>query len=317
MPRGLLLLVLLLCTGVVLRTGGEAVAAPSEQRPPYPGPLVDTHAHLEAESGVTIETFLALYDQVGVKGGWMMGVPWMLATDAWERYPDRVVPFLAEEYTETVAPQSVYVNQAALEDLLAGGYGRGLGEMILRHAPFQLAGGYAAGAVNVPADHPALLPAYTLAGKYGVPVVVHQEAAYAEELERALRGAPGTTFVWAHAGHGPAATARALLTRYPNLYADLSARTPWLGPGTVITRPDGTLQPEWAELLAEFPDRFTIGFDMFAPQHYRPDYVRNTVDYYRRLLGQLDPAAAEAIAYRNAERLAPFRVPAAMAPGAP
>lgn len=308
MPRVALLLVLLLWAGVVLRFEAPAVAAqPSAQQPPYSGPLVDTHAHLEAESGVTIDTYMALYDQVGVKGGWMMGVPWMLATDAWERYPDRVVPFLAEEYTETVAPQSVYVHHAALEDLLAGGYGRGLGEMILRHAPFQLAGGYSAGATHVPADHPALLPTYALAGKYGVPVVVHQEAAYAEELERALRSAPDTRFVWAHAGHGPAATARALLARHPNLHADLSARTPWLGPGTVITRQDGTLQSDWAALLAEFPDRFTIGLDLFAPQHYRPDYVRNTVEYYRRLLGQLDPAAAEAIAYRNAERLAPFR----------
>jgi len=287
----------------------NASARPSVQRAPYAGPIVDTHAHLEAESGVTIDTFLALYDQVGVKGGWMMGLPWMLATDAWERYPDRVVPFLAEEYTETVAPQSVYVNHAALDDLLAGGYGRGLGEMILRHSPFRLAGGYSAGATHVPADHPSLLPAYALAGKYGVPVVVHQEAAFADELERALRSAPDTQFVWAHVGHGPAGTARSLLARYPNLHADLSARTPWLGPGTVLTRLDGTLQPEWAALLSEFPDRFTIGLDMFAPQHYRPDHVRNTVQYYRGLLGQLDPTAAEAIAYRNAERLAPFRLP--------
>ena len=287
----------------------NASARPSVQRAPYAGPIVDTHAHLEAESGVTIDTFLALYDQVGVKGGWMMGLPWMLATDAWERYPDRVVPFLAEEYTETVAPQSVYVNHAALDDLLACGYGRGLGEMILRHSPFRLAGGYSAGATHVPADHPSLLPAYALAGKYGVPVVVHQEAAFADELERALRSAPDTQFVWAHVGHGPAGTARSLLARYPNLHADLSARTPWLGPGTVLTRLDGTLQPEWAALLSEFPDRFTIGLDMFAPQHYRPDHVRNTVQYYRGLLGQLDPTAAEAIAYRNAERLAPFSLP--------
>jgi predicted TIM-barrel fold metal-dependent hydrolase len=160
--------------------------------------------------------------------------------------------------------------------------------------------------VDVPADHPLLLEAYGVAGRYGVPVVVHQEATYAEELERAVARTPGTTFVWAHAGHGPAATLRSLLGRYPNLYADLAARTPWLGPGTVLTDGDGALRPEWAALLAEFPDRLLVGFDLFVPAHYRLPYLRDTVGYYRGLLGQLDPAAAEQIAFRNADRLAPF-----------
>jgi hypothetical protein len=74
----------------------------------------------------------------------------------------------------------------------------------------------------------------------------------------------------------------------------------------VLTEGDGTLRPEWAALLAEYPDRLLIGFDLFVPAHYRLPYVRDTVGYYRGLLGQLDPAAAEQIAFRNAERLAPF-----------
>src|SRR3712207_1058653 len=116
------LLSLGLAAAVLLPLGGARAAEPSRalqaavqaQRPPYSGPIVDTHAHLEAEIGVGIEPYMALYDQTGVKGGWMMGVPWMLATEAWERYPDRVVPFLAEQYTETIGPQSVYRNHAAL-----------------------------------------------------------------------------------------------------------------------------------------------------------------------------------------------------------
>jgi Tat protein secretion system quality control protein TatD with DNase activity len=281
------------------------------QAAPYRGPLVDTHLHLEAESGVDINTVIALYDAVGVRGGWAMGVPWQRATDAWERYPTRIVPFLAEGYTATLHPDATYRNPAGLEELLAGGYVRGLGEVILRHSAFRLAGGYSAPATHVPADHPALLTAYAIAGRYGAPVVVHQEAAYADELERAVQAAPGTAFVWAHAGHGPAAVVRRLLARNPNLYADLSARTPWLGPGTVLMPPGGPLQAEWAALLHEYPDRFLIGLDLFAPFHFRLAYVRDTVEYYRALLGRLDPAVAEQIAYRNAERLAPFVEPAA------
>src|SRR5439155_762421 len=108
----------------------------------------------------------------------------------------------------------------------------------------------------VRSDHPLLLEAYGVAGRYGVPVVVHQEAAYVAELERALVMTPGTTFVWAHAGHGPAATLRSLLVRYPNLYADLAARTPWLRPGTVLTDGDGTLRPGAGRVVGASDRRF-------------------------------------------------------------
>jgi hypothetical protein len=289
-----------------------AAQAPSESATPYQGPIVDTHAHLEASTPVSVDLLLALYDAVGVRGAWVFGVPWSTATSAWERFPERIVPFLAEGYADALGPASSYRNPDGLDELLRGGYVRGLGEMILRHSPFRLSAGVGGGAwpaVNVAADDPTLLGAYTVAGRHGAPVVVHQEAAYAAELERAVQVSPATTFVWAHAGHGTAPTLRPLLARYPNLYADLSARTPWLGPGTVLTHADGSLQPEWAALLAEYPDRFLIGFDLFAVGHYRLAYVQDTAGYYRALLGRLDPATAERIAHGNAERLAPFATP--------
>jgi hypothetical protein len=186
---------------------------------------------------------------------------------------------------------------------------RGLGEVILRHSPFQLgaSAGYAsAPANNVPADHPALIEAYRLAGRHGAPVNVHQEWFFADELERALRAAPETTFVWAHAGHGPAHVVRPLLERNRNLLADLSARTPWIGPGTVLLRPNGAIAPEWSATLHDLADRFVIGLDLFAPAHYRPGYVNQMVTYYRGLLGQLDPPVATLIGHANAERIAPF-----------
>jgi hypothetical protein len=313
LPRGARLLALMLAAGVAVAAAAlparPAAHAQGQAPAPYAGPLVDTHAHLDASTPVSADLLMSLYDAVGVRGAWVFGVPWSVATSAWERYPDRVAPFLAEGYADTLGPASSYRTPDGLDELFRGGYVRGLGEMILRHSPFRLSasvGGGAWPATNVAADDPALLGAYAAAGRYGAPVVVHQEAAYADELERALRAAPTTTFVWAHAGHGPAATLRPLLARYPNLYADLAARTPWLGPGTVLTRADGSLQPEWAALLAEYPDRFLIGFDQFAVGHYRLGYLQDTVGYYRALLGRLDPATAERIGHGNAERLAPF-----------
>src|SRR3954447_16709393 len=75
-----------------------AAQAQNEPPPAYAGPLVDTHAHLEAATPVSPDLLMALYDTVGVRGAWTFGVPWSTATSAWERFPDRVVPFLAEGY---------------------------------------------------------------------------------------------------------------------------------------------------------------------------------------------------------------------------
>ena len=276
---------------------------------PYDGPLIDAHTHLRLADGPPIAELMALYDGAGVRGVLLFGEPWPIATGARDRYPERAVPFLAEGYANALHPDSSYVNPPGLEQLLAGRFVRGLGEVICRHSPYQLgpAGGYAsAPANNVPADHPALVEAYRLAGRYGAPVNVHQEWFFADELERAVRAAPETTFVWAHTGHGPPAVARGMLERNPNLLADLSARTPWLGPGTVLLRPNGLLDGEWSALLHDFPDRFLIGLDLFAPAHYRSAYVNQTVGYYRALLGQLDPPVADQVGYANALRIAPL-----------
>ncbi len=99
---------------------------------------------------------------------------------------------------------------------------------------------------------------------------------------------------------------RGLLARNPNLRADLSARTPWIGPGTVLLRPNGVLAPEWAGVLRQYADRFVIGLDLFVPAHYRQGYVNQLVDYYRGLLGQLEPDVAALLGHANAERIAPF-----------
>lgn len=127
---------------------------------PYGGPLVDAHAHLEADSGVSAEALLGLYDEIGVRAAWLFGSPWSIAAEAAHRYPARFVPFLAEGYTATLAEGSAYRDPGRLAALLGEHTVRGLGEIILRHSAFRLgatAGGYAAPAVDVPADYPLLL----------------------------------------------------------------------------------------------------------------------------------------------------------------
>lgn len=301
--RALVLLGALAASALVRARAAAAAAGP------YEGPLVDAHAHLKAGIGPDPAGLLALYDRIGVSGAFLFGEPWPVATAARDLAPGRIVPFLAEGYANALHPDSSYVNPTGLAQLLAAGVVRGLGEVICRHSPYRLgaSGGYASAPANdVPADHPALVEAFRLAGAAGAPVTVHQEWWHADELERAVRAAPDTAFIWAHAGHGGVEVARRMLARNPNLYADLSARSPWLGPGTVLTRPDGSLDAAWSALLHEHPDRFLIGLDLFVPPHYELGYAAQMAGYYRGLLGQLAPEVAAAIAHQNAERLAPF-----------
>ncbi len=298
-----------LTTLAALVAGALVRARAAEAAGPYVGPLVDAHAHLKEGVGPDPAGLLALHDRVGIHGALLFGEPWSVATATRDLAPGRIVPILAEGYANALHPDGSYVNPSGLEQLFAANVVRGLGEIICRHSAFQLgaAGGfYQAPANDVPADHPALIEAYRRAGAAGAVVTIHQEWWFADELERAVRAAPDTLFIWAHAGHGGADVARRLLDRNPNLHADLSARSPWLGPGTVLTRPDGSLDATWGALLRERADRFLVGFDLFVPAHYQVGYAEQMVGYYRSLLGQLDPDVAALIAHGNAARLAPF-----------
>jgi Amidohydrolase len=305
MPRRRALQLLTAAAGAIL-AGRQAQAKAAG---PYDGPFVDAHTHLKQSISPPIHELMSTYDQIGIKGALLFGEPWPLVTDARDQFPSRIVPFLAEGYGQALHPDSSYVNPDGLNNLLLSGVVRGLGEVILRHSAYQLGAlhGYASAPENnVPADDPRLIQSYRIAGERGVAVNIHQEAAFAGELERAIQAAPETTFVWAHAGHGPASVLRNLLSRNSNLMADLSARSPWLGPGTVLVRPDGAVIPEWSSLLHDFPDRIVVGLDLFVPQHYTMSYVTQMANYYRGILGQLDPDVALMIGHQNAERIAPF-----------
>src|SRR5205085_1193371 len=81
---------------------------------PYDGPLVDAHTHLKLDTGPPIDELIALYDGAGVRGVMLFGEPWQVATEARDRYPGRVVPFLAEGYADAVHPDSSYVHPEGL-----------------------------------------------------------------------------------------------------------------------------------------------------------------------------------------------------------
>lgn len=132
-------------------------------------------------------------------------------------------------------------------------------------------------------------------------------------LERTLAEFPQVTFVWAdqnpvkthgglfeeHARKGDPELLRQLLTRHPNLYADLS-----LGYESIFFRPerDRVLPTGWKALYEEFSHRFVIGLDNAYRDMFERAFVRRA-GFVRDWLDQLSPETAERIGCANAHRI--------------
>ena len=108
--------------------------------------------------------------------------------DAYEKYPERVVPFIG---LNGVSPITRDVLEY-VDSQLATGRFRGLGELLSRHFGFSIdtGGGTAldAGDYTIPMDSPGVLDLMCLAAKYNVVLIVHMEtsAETVAALERAL-----------------------------------------------------------------------------------------------------------------------------------
>jgi len=185
------------------------------------------------------------------------------------------------------------------------GFWRGIGELMSRHDDLTA---FTYGEAPR-ADHPALMRVYELAGKKGLPVLIHhnlssaakREPIYLKELERAVSANPATSFIWAHVGISRRVdvptlrdeTAR-MLAAYPNLNVDIS----WVVFGDYIAKDEGSLSA-WARLIEDFPDRFLIGTDKVG--HWAGYQAEMTK--YNLLLARLSESTAGMICEGNALRL--------------
>lgn len=104
---------------------------------------------------------------------------------------------------------------------------------------------------------------------------------------------PEARVLWAHSGFDePEEVADALAT-YPNLWADLAYRSDMA---------DGEgVDPDWRKVFTNYPDRFMVGSDTFAPERWY--YVGENADFSRDWLSDLPNELARKIAYENAEAM--------------
>ena len=231
--------------------------------------LFDAHSHTIADIG-GVATVEHLVD-AGIRGVMIFGGD--AATEPLQQlYPDFVYPFA--QHTRDLTTRKLILNESLVDrfaERLTTCNVFGIGELSVRHRPFP--GSPPDGDQNE-AEHPILLEVYDLAAKHNVPMNVHFEHEYADELEGALEHNRDTIIIWAHVGDGPGSLVQDMMREHSNLYADISTRNPFYERGIPIEDQrldddNGTIKEEWKEVFEEFPDRFLFGLDFGPGNRYQ------------------------------------------------
>jgi predicted TIM-barrel fold metal-dependent hydrolase len=259
----------------------------------YRGPIIDAHGHLP-DGARAIDAYVEAMKRHNVVKVVLLGVGGVQRDDpAWiaaavRRHPTRVIPGL---------PVPGPTTENAADEVAAGLAKRGarvIGEVHIRQVSRKID--------RDPSDGP-FTRVLDVAGKRGVPVVIHDEldARATAALESALAARRHATVILAHAGGATPAAVDALLGKHPNLLVDLSGmhfqRKPALATET------GPLDPAWKAVIEKFPDRFLAGIDAWAPRLFERAMLDRLMTWTRRVLGELAPDVAERVAYRNAAKL--------------
>jgi len=140
------------------------------------------------------------------------------------------------------------------------------------------------------ADLPVPRRMVELAREYKLFLHAHSDT---DAIERLFKLDPNARILWAHSGFEQPAKVREMLRKHRNLWSDLAFRSDH-GSG-------GKVDAEWRAAFMEFPDRFLVGTDTFAPERWH--YVVEHANWSRAWLKDLPPDVAEKIAYRNGDAL--------------
>ena len=245
-------------------------------------PIFDAHIHYSRPDwdAYTPERALSILTAAGVRRAIVSSTPDDGTLKLYEKAPKAIVPFLRPYRTrgDMGSWHSDSGVAAYVEERLKRGIYRGIGEFHLSVAD---------------AGAPVVKRVAELAADRDLFLQAHVDDTTIEKL---LTLYPRVRFLWAHAGmSASASTVGRLLERYPKLWVELALRTD--------VAPGGTLDPEWQAVFVKYPGRFLVGTDTWVTSRW--EIIR---DYHRdvqRWLAQLPREVAEAIAWKNGERLFP------------
>lgn len=287
---------------------GPAVAqttTPSAADAVAPLPFIDAHVHLNDEA-----MQLELMRRHGAEQAivfWGGRSDNESVAESARRHPDRFIAF-ASISPERAAYRKLWDRDdpaalRTLDELLASGRFRGIGEISAVHFPSP---GFPE--ADYDPGGPTLVGILALARKHRVPVLLHVEWTRLRELSALLERFPDVAVIWAHGGYTPLFVARRMLERHANLTYELSART-WpqhpRSPDYTILRDGQAVWPQWLALIEAMPERFVVGTD--ASQRSADSEAMKFASV-QSFLRQLTPATRERVGRANLLKLlAPLR----------
>lgn len=235
------------------------------------------HSHMDVVSPTEV---IEMLDRTGISHAVFSSRPTENSEILFELAPERIIPFVMP-YHDFHDKASWWEDPSVVEHVknaIDTGVYRGIGELHLfkdnKHAPVYLE------LIDLAAEHDLILQ-------------LHGDA---EIIDVARERAPEVPIIWAHLGTDPRPEViREMLERHPEgLYVDTSVRDQRLVP-------DGRIDPDWKQLLLDYPDRFMIGVDTFSDNRWVefPQVVR----LIRHWLEQLPDPVAHKIGYQNAADL--------------
>ncbi|MFC1491456.1 amidohydrolase family protein [Nitrospinota bacterium] len=295
---------LALCLGALLMAlwAGPAAAARI--------PIIDAHSQVDHE--VDLEDVIKLMNKGGVSRTILsvrMNVsPKKLAAFA-DRHPGRITPGLRTKIWAYVRNEPKYYRMLKMQ-LRLPQFGA-LAEVILCHAQK----GDVAPEWIVHPDQPQVQEALKIALEKGWPFIAHIEFAAAQfdrdmwmkKFEALAAAHPKHPFPLIHMGQLHADDAARLIGAHPNVYF-MTSHSNSVSVGAARGQPwmnlfkGWRLAPKWKKLIVRHPDRFILAFDNVFADHWG-DFYLDQIDLWRKALAELPPAAAHALAHRNAERL--------------
>lgn len=245
----------------------------------YQGPLVDTHIHYsrDAWDNLPPPQAIAALREAGLERAFVSSSSDEGTQKLYTLAPELVVPVLRPYRAR--GELSSWLHDATVGDMLASLIAKnryaGIGE-------FHVSG--------TNADLPLLKRVVQLAEDNGLFLHAHADA---DAIERMFAQNPDALILWAHCGFEAIHVVRDTLGKYPNLWADLAFRSEHDEGGQVAD--------DWRQLFQDFPRRFMLGTDTYAPERWY--FVSIHANNNRAWLGDLPAELAKRIAYRNAMEL--------------
>jgi hypothetical protein len=282
-------------------------------------PIIDVEFHYGQR--IEIEKLIKRMDENGV------ALTWLAPCGDWGRsevsmalnelYPDRIVPTTVSGDGKLWHSSDRWFLRKLATDVRSGRF-FAMGEFEGRHYH---ADPSTSPDAHMPVDSKAMKVVFELSEEKSIPFLLHHEAEdkLLPELELMLRRYPGAKVIWCHMGRNrnpntwkkfrKAEAAREFLQKYPNLYFDFLESPPGArfsgyveGIAYKISSQGVTLDPEWKEVIEEFPDRIVLGSDA-APLRFERWYDRVFNDHRSIILQNVRKDVAEKIAYKNAWKL--------------